>query len=59
IPKEVVQDHVRDGRLVRLLPGVPLRPIEAYAIWPANVGDASPVRMVLDFLLENLPKSRN
>ena len=59
IPKEVVQDHVREGRLVRLLPDVPLRPIETYAIWPANVGDASPVRMVLDFLLENLPKSRN
>jgi DNA-binding transcriptional LysR family regulator len=59
IPKDVVEDHVRDGRLLRLLPGVPLRPIETYAIWPANVGDASPVRMVLDFLLENLPKNRN
>lgn len=59
VPREVVEDHVRDGRLVRLLTGVPLRPIETYGIWLTNVGDASPVRMVLDFLLENLPKSRN
>ena len=59
IPRGVIEEHVRDGRLVRLLPDVPLRPIETYAIWPANVGDASPVRMVLDFLLENLSKDRD
>ncbi|WP_439154614.1 LysR family transcriptional regulator [Yoonia sp.] len=59
VPRGVVEDHVREGRLVRLLPDVPLRPIETYVIWPANVGDASPVRRALDFLLENVPKSRN
>jgi DNA-binding transcriptional LysR family regulator len=52
IPREVIEPHLRNGRLVRLLPAVPLRPIATHAIWPANAGRDSPVRLLLDFLME-------
>jgi DNA-binding transcriptional LysR family regulator len=49
---------VRDGRLVRLLPDLRLRPIETYAIWPNTINDTSPARLLLDFWTEQMPKGR-
>lgn len=57
VPRVVVEDHVREGRLVRLLPILRLRPIEVFAIWPANFGDNSPARLFLDFMLEHISDS--
>ena len=58
VPREVVEDHVREGRLVRVLPSLRLRPIETFAIWPANLSETNPARLFLELWLEQMPKSR-
>jgi DNA-binding transcriptional LysR family regulator len=44
VPREVVEDHVREGRLVRVFPNLRLRPIEMFAIWPTNMSEKNPAR---------------
>jgi DNA-binding transcriptional LysR family regulator len=50
IPEVTVADDIAAGRLVRILPDVPLRSITTHAIWPANAGPNSPTRLFIDFL---------
>lgn len=53
VPRGVVEPHVQSCRLFRLLPKLALLPIESYAIWPAKAGPSSPVRLLLDYLIQH------
>ena len=52
--RSYVVEPVREGRLVRLLPDLALKPVELFAVWPANVGPDSPVHQVVDYAVEHL-----
>lgn len=51
IPEVTVAADIEAGRLVRVLPDVPLRGITVHILWPANAGPNSPTRLFIDFLL--------
>lgn len=48
----LVSDDFRSGKLVQLLPNIRLRPIEVYAVYPANSPRDSLARQFVDFLVE-------
>ena len=47
----LVAEDVRAGRLVELLPNVRLRPIDVYAVYPANAPRDSLARLFVDYAL--------
>lgn len=53
IPKVTVAADIAAGRLVKILPEVPLRGITTHIIWQANAGPNSPTRLFIDFMLAN------
>lgn len=48
----LVAEDIRAGRLVHLLPNVRLRPIDVYAIYPANAPRDSLARLFVDYMME-------
>lgn len=52
----IVENHtlaargIRDGHLVEILPEVRLRPLEIYAVYPANAPEDGLARLFIDFL---------
>ncbi|MEX0347806.1 MAG: LysR family transcriptional regulator [Paracoccaceae bacterium] len=48
----LVADDIRSGKLVELLPDIKLRPIEIFAVYPANAPKDSLARLFVDFLQE-------
>ena len=47
----IVAEALRDGRLVELLPNVRLRPVDVYAVYPANAPSDSLARLFVDYAL--------
>ncbi len=47
----LVAEDIRAGRLVQLLPTVKLRPIDVYAVYPANAPRDSLARLFVDYVL--------
>ena len=45
----IVAEALRDGRLVELLPHVRLRPIDVYAVYPANAPSDSLAKLFVDY----------
>lgn len=54
LPDLIVEEHIRKGELVELLPEWRLQSKELLAIWPANAGKWSPARMLVNFLIQRL-----
>ena len=50
LPDYVIDDELRDGRMVRLLPEAKLPPIRVFGIMPKQARQTATVRAVLDFL---------
>lgn len=48
----LVADDFRSGRLVHLVPRVKLRPIDVYAIYPANSPKGGLAHVFIDFMME-------
>lgn len=48
----IVADDFRSGRLVQLLPELKFRPLEVYAVYPANASADSLARLFINFLLQ-------
>lgn len=58
VPNVTVADDLAAGRLVRILPEVPLRGITTHLIWPANAGSNSPTRLFVDYIFNSgFPRS--
>ncbi|HBO7459713.1 TPA: LysR family transcriptional regulator, partial [Pseudomonas aeruginosa] len=55
LPALICEESVRNGRLVRLLPDVPLPVGELYAVYPSRRFQAMKVKAFLDFLISRLP----
>ncbi|WP_029005337.1 LysR family transcriptional regulator [Azorhizobium doebereinerae] len=55
LPRNLCGRAVREGRLVRLLPGYPIAPHQLHAIFPSRRGLVPAVRAFLDFLGTELP----
>jgi len=47
----LVAEDIRAGRLVQLLPNMKLRPIDIYAVYPANSPHDSLARLFVDYML--------
>jgi DNA-binding transcriptional LysR family regulator len=54
LPNYVIDEELKDGRLVRLLPEARLPPIRVFGIMPKQARQTATVRAVLDFLGEAL-----
>jgi DNA-binding transcriptional LysR family regulator len=54
LPNYVIDEELRDGRLVRLLPEAKLPPIRVFGIMPKQARKTATVRAVLDVLGEAL-----
>lgn len=48
----IVANDFRSGRLVRLLPDLKLRPLEVYAVYPANTPKDGLAHIYIDFILQ-------
>jgi len=48
----LVADKFRTGRLVQLVPHVKLRPIDVYAIYPANSPKDGVAHLFIDFMMD-------
>ncbi len=48
----LVMEDFRAGRLVQILPERRLKPVEVFAVYPANAGRDSLARLLVDFLLD-------
>ena len=48
----IVAEALRAGRLVELLPNVRLRPVDVYAVYPANAPRDSLARLFVDYAHE-------
>lgn len=48
----VVAEDFKAGRLVRLLPELRLRPLEVFAVYPANAPEDSLARIYIDFIMQ-------
>ena len=45
----IVAEALRDGRLVELLPNVRLRPVDVYAVYPANAPSDSLAKLFVNY----------
>ncbi|WP_373411169.1 LysR family transcriptional regulator [Yoonia sp.] len=50
----LVADDFRTGRLVQLLPHIKLRPIDVYAIYPANSPQDGLAHLFIDFMMDQI-----
>lgn len=50
----LVADDFRSGRLVHMLPQVKLRPIDVYAIYPANSAKDGLAHLFIDFMMDQI-----
>ncbi len=46
----LIEDELKDGRLIRVLPDWEAAPIPLYAVWHGNITECSNTRRLLDFL---------
>ncbi len=46
----LIEDHLKEGRLVRVLPEWDVEAMPLYAVWHGNIGDCSNTRRLLNFL---------
>lgn len=46
----LIEDHLKEGRLVRVLPEWNVEAMPLYAVWHGNIGDCSNTRRLLNFL---------
>jgi len=46
----LIEDELKDGRLIRVLPDWEAAPIPVYAVWHGNITDCSNTRRLLNFL---------
>lgn len=54
LPRFFVAPHLSRGELTELLPDWTLPGFDIYAIWPANIGERSLTRRLLDFLIAEI-----
>jgi len=53
-PLYLVEDYIKEGRLVEVLPNWQVESIDVYAIWPANTPRTGLTHRFVDYLLETL-----
>ena len=49
-PSMFLEEEIDEGILVRFCPNIVFKPINLYAVWPANVSRDSPVHLVTQFI---------
>ena len=49
----LIEDDLKEGRLMRVLPDWEAEPIPLYAVWHGNITDGSNTRRLLNFLQDN------
>lgn len=49
----LIEDHLKEGRLIRVLPDWDVEEMPLYAVWHGNISDCSNTRRLLNFMAEH------